>query len=176
MGNRKTWCKLSDAGGRVLLSKRGAFCPNATQLGFCKSEARAGDLVHYSINGDRSLARVLGVIDEVEPASDYPGIAPGDLLVLRLSDDGTFAYLRVVKPGEVCTVHGPQRLDLLAWFARPDLAEDAASVGRYAAYGSLSASYIADHTREGKLIPWADGIGQAPTYRAPKVKAEAGEC
>jgi hypothetical protein len=168
MGNRKTWCKLSDAGGRVLLSKRGAFCPNATRLGFCKSEARAGDLVHYSINGDRSLARVLGVIDEVEPAGDYPGINKGDLLVLRLSNDGTFAYLRVVKRDEVCTVHGPERLDLLAWFARPDLAEDAASVGRYAAYGSLS---LADDVLQPHRVAEpgerqgedAKGVGRKPT-------------
>ena len=165
MSNRKVWTKLNDAGGSVLLSRRGVVCVNASRLGFCKIEARTGDIIAYGSTEERNLARVLGVIDAVKPAGDYPDIRKGDLLVLRLSDDGTFAYLRVVRPDEVSTIHGPQRLSLLAWFAQPDLADDPASVANYAAYGSLSASYIADHCRDGRLVPWQDGIGQAPAHR-----------
>ena len=177
MSNRKTWVKLNGAGGSVLLSRRKVVCVNASSLGFCKIEARAGDIIAYGwrlatiadvLPIERNLARVLGVIDEVRPASDYPGIRKGDLLVLQLSYDGTFAYLRVVRPEDVNTIHSADRLSLLAWFARPDITNDPASIGKYAAYGSLSASYIADHCQDGKLIPWQDGIGQAPMHRADR--------
>lgn len=137
----------------AIIDDLSVICPNASTLGYAKLTARRGDLIRYEeryvggASGDR-LARVIGRIAYAPALSETPAIK-NFLLVLALSDSGTFCYERWIDPKDVREVNAfPAKL--FAFFAAP-LKYDAQMYRRLSDYGTLSEQYIDkadDHVQE----------------------------
>jgi hypothetical protein len=131
--------------GSVEVSERKTHCPNARLTGHCTSSARVGALITYSYGVESaSIARVLGRVET--------GECRGHMLVLRLSDDATFAYLRFVDPETVLTIRSAPT-KFAAFFFGAKLPPADVTV-KLANYGTLCEDHI-DGLPE-RLAKWSE--------------------